>query len=366
MDIAQDQNTNHIGSQSSMSETPHVALHIETSKQHGRGLVMGIGKYLETHGPWSVSLSERGQMDLNPDWIKDWDGDGIITRNSSPEMIRIAKERNIPLVHVSYFGNLDPSLNTPCVNADQAATGRLVAKHFERRGFVHYGFIHAEGQKWSEERRDAFAEALGPIALSMDLFNLEPDHQEGGKQWEADQQRLCDWVKELPTPCAIMATYDVFGARVLDACRRVGKSVPKEIAVVGCDNDPLFCAISWPPLSSAEQNVGKIGYEAARILDELMRNDLAFHRQWPLLIEPNKVITRTSSEIFAFDDPKTADALRFIRDHACRRITVDEVASFSNTSRRELERSFKRELQSSPYKEIQRARISKVSNLLLC
>ncbi|MEM9238271.1 MAG: hypothetical protein AAGB14_15980, partial [Verrucomicrobiota bacterium] len=151
-----------------------MSLHIETSKQHGRDLLLGIGRFLETHGPWSVSLSERGQIDISPDWIRGWNGDGIITRSTSREMMDLAHERGIPLVNVSYHGNLDPTLKIPCVNADQAATGRMVAEHFERRGFVHFGFVHAEGARWSEERRDAFISHLEPKALSIETFTLDP------------------------------------------------------------------------------------------------------------------------------------------------------------------------------------------------
>ena len=42
-----------------MVRLPHVALLIETSRSYGRGVLVGVRRYLREHGPWSVYLEPR-------------------------------------------------------------------------------------------------------------------------------------------------------------------------------------------------------------------------------------------------------------------------------------------------------------------
>ncbi len=347
-----------------MDPFPHVALIVETSKQYGRELLLGVGRYIQSHGPWSVYFTERGESDFEPDWIRDWQGDGIITRSVSAVASRLAQERGIAVVNLGYYRELDASLDMPCINCDHSATGRLVAEHFVKRGFTNFAFCDARDCSWSADRRDAFIGACREAGHEVEVLAIPPGSEGHGGDWEEDQALLCSWVGSLPKPCAIMAAYDLFGSRIIDACRRNGTRVPEEVAVVGVDNDPLFCSVSWPPLSSVDQNVEEIGFQAASLLDSMMAGDPPPDGPQPILVPPGELVTRTSSEVFAFDDTNLATALQFIRDHARRPITVDEVALRASLSRRELERRFSRQLGTSPYKTIQRERIKRVVKLL--
>jgi len=219
---------------------PQVAFIVETSKQFGRELLRGVGRYVKTHGPWSVYFTERAQSDFEPEWIGDWKGDGIITRSSSAQLSSKARERGIAVVNVSHFSDIESGLEMPCINCNQSATGRLVAKHFIEQGFHHFGFCHAEGAGWSDERRDAFVSTCENHGHEVSILKLPFSLTERDGDWERDLSSISDWVASLPKPCAVMASYDLFGARIIDACRRTGIRVPEEIAVVGVDNDPLF------------------------------------------------------------------------------------------------------------------------------
>ena len=347
-----------------MDTFPHVALVIETSKQYGRELLRGIGRYVQSHGPWSVYFTERGESDSEPEWIRDWDGQGIITRSVTAKVSRVAQERGIAVVNLGYHRELAPAVEMPCINCDHAATGEMVAAHFRKRGFAHFAYCHAIGGKWSEDRRDAFVRSCEAAGAPVEVFDMRSSSEGQSGDWEEDQERLSGWVSSLPKPCAVMAAYDLFGARIIDACRRSGIRVPEEVAVVGVDNDPLICSVSWPPLSSVDQNVEEIGFQAARLLSSMMAGGAKPAVDEPILVPPKELVLRTSSDIFAFDDPAIAGALQFIRDHSGRPISVDEVAERAELSRRDLERRFSRQLDSSPYKMIQQERIKRVIRLL--
>lgn len=57
---------------------------------------------------------------------------------------------------------------------------------------------------------------------------------------------------------------------VLNDCDDVGVSVPEEVAVLGCDNEPLIWDYAPVPLSSIDNNMELQGYEAAKLLGQLM------------------------------------------------------------------------------------------------
>ena len=342
----------------------HVALIVETSKAYGRDLLLGIGRYIQAHGPWSVYFAERGESDHEPEWLRDWDGDGIITRSSSASISQVALERGVPVVNLAYHREMDPDLRMPCVNCDHPATSRMIADHFKQNGFTQFGYCHATGMSWSEDRRDAFVEACAAGGHSTEVYDVHSIFEERG-DWELDVDRMSAWVRSLAKPCGIMASHDVVGARLIDACRRSGVRVPEEVAVVGVDNDALFCNLSWPQLSSVDQNVVKIGFEAARLLSSMFDGKGTRADRELILIPPKELVTRASSDILAFDDPNIAAALQFIRDNADRPITVEEVTRQTSLSRREIERRFRLQLGTSPYKRIQSARIRRVRRLLV-
>lgn len=57
----------------------------------------------------------------------------------------------------------------------------------------------------------------------------------------------------------------------LKACKRLGRSVPDQISIVGYDNIVL-AAYSSPQLTTVGQEVYQIGYEAADLLIEILEN----------------------------------------------------------------------------------------------
>ena len=91
------------------------------------------------------------------------------------------------------------------------------------------------------------------------------------ESWEGGQQDLAEWLQELPKPVGVFAAHDLRCLCVLDACRRIGILVPEEVAVIGVDNDETLCNVADPPLSSIKIDFEQIGYEAAALLDLLMK-----------------------------------------------------------------------------------------------
>src|SRR5882757_5510441 len=94
------------------SRRPRVALLIESSRAYGRGLLLGIARYVREHGRWSIFLQERSLGDLSPGWLEDWEGDGIIARVENRPMAEAIRRLRLPAVDVR---SLLPKLEMPSI-----------------------------------------------------------------------------------------------------------------------------------------------------------------------------------------------------------------------------------------------------------
>jgi LacI family transcriptional regulator len=148
----------------------------------------------------------------------------------------------------------------------------------------------------------------------------------------------------------------------LDYCRRLGIAVPERMAILGGDEDPTINCVSTPPLSCIDFGSERIGYKAAAMLDRMMAGEKPPETvQW---IPPVRVVVRQSTDIVAIEDQDVAHAVRFIREHACNGINVQDVAKAVSISRRGLERRFHKFLGRTLKSEILRVQMEHVKMLL--
>lgn len=331
---------------------------ISTSTVYGRRLLQGITRYLGAHRPWSIFLEQREIDTVPPAWLRTWRGDGVISRWSHPRVAEVIGEIARCAVDVS---DRRPPFGPPRIDSDDAAIGRLGAAHLLERGFRSYAYCGFGGELWSTRRRDAFLGAVAGAGHEGGAYE-SPWREPGAHLREDEQARIGRWLATLPRPVGVMAANDVRGIDVLDACQRFGMKVPEEVAVLGVDDDALLCEVCSPTLSSAIPDIGRIGYEAAALLDRLMAGGAAAGPARS--IPPLGVTTRLSTDAPRVDDPHLAAALRFIRENACHGISVGDVLGQVPLSRSTLERRFRAALGRSPQGEIRAVRIARAKQLL--
>ena len=340
-----------------VSRVPHVAVLIETSRSYGRALLRGVRQYIAEHGPWSVFMELRALESQAPPWLKNWAGDGVLTRTGSQAMANALLRAGLPTVELRATKIRHPF---PFVGVDNAAVGRLVAEHLLDRGFRHFAVYELETEDYFEQRRDSFVATVSERGYSCATFRPR-GRREKPAEWERAQNELSAWVSSLPRPVGVLACTDQMGFWLLDACRRAGVSVPEDVAVGGVENDESLCETATPPLSSLALNGELVGYTAARILDQLMRGE---EPDDVPPIAPLGVVTRHSSDVVAVDDPDLSRALRFIREHACEGIRVNDVLAAVPLSRSTLERKTRELLGRSPNQEILRVKLNRARTLL--
>ena len=144
--------------------------------------------------------------------------------------------------------------------------------------------------------------------------------------------------------------------------RELGINVPREVAVLGVDNDPLLCDFTNPTISSVDPNPFEIGYQAAQALVQWI--DDPKHKPKDIKPAPIGLVERMSTQVFPFPEPWMSDALVYIRRNIARNINASEVISFLKLSHTTVEKAFRVRLGVSVRQEIAKVRIDEAKRLL--
>jgi LacI family transcriptional regulator len=313
------------------------------------------------NGPWTVYIEQRSLVDPAPPWLESWDGDGVISR-LPPRETRLLRAAGIHTVDLNDQG---PGQCRPHIQSDHRAEGALGAEHLIERGFASFAFFGYPQFAWSRDCRTGFTATVHAAGHPCHQYRRTQRVSLGHQQpsWELEVEGVADWIRSLPKPLGLMACNDFRGIQALDACRRAGIAVPEEVAVIGVDDEELVCQLAYPPLSSVVPNAPGIGYEAAALLDRLMRGEP--EPTASLSIAPVGITTRLSTDVTAIADPEVAAAMRFIREHASEGIGVADVLSRVPVSRSVLQRKFRRFLGRSIHGAIARVKLERVKQLLV-
>ena len=322
-------------------------------------MLHGIVQHERSHRQWSTFLDDDARTERDPGFLRGEKWHGVISRHTTPALVKQCTQLGIPLVDLN---DSPPFPGIPKIRPNNTAIGHLGAEHFLERGFHHFAFCGFSNEGWSCERRDGFLEALGLAGHGCDVFDVEfpgvitPD-------WNAEQTRLiAAWLAGLPKPVAIMACVDVRAFQVITAAQHAGLHVPEEIALLGVNNDIVRCELSYPSLSSIALNAHQSGYHAAEVLDRLLRGGKP--GAMDVRVDPLGVVPRLSTDILAVGDKNVVAALSFIRENACRGVSVDEVVAHAAASRSQLEKKFRRFIGRSPQAEIRRVQLARIKELL--
>lgn len=348
-----------MGKASPITRRPHVALIVETSIHYGRQILRGVTRYLRSHPGWSVFLEQRELWTAPPAWLREWRGDGVICRKTTPELAAMLAKAGVPLVDLN--DRCPVVEGAPKIESDHHAIGALAADHLVERGFRDYAFCGFGDQRWSLARREGFVARLRERGHPCEVWE-SPWTGPRAQSWEREQAQIARWLSSLPLPVGLMACSDMRGQHVLDACQRLDRAVPEEVAVVGVDDDAVLCNLCHPPLSSVVPNPERVGYEAAALLERLMAGQAAPAEA--MRVGPVGVQTRQSSDVLAIDDPAVASALRFIRERAFHGCSMKDVLRHASMSRSLLERKFRQYLGHSPQAEIRSVQLKRVRQLL--
>jgi LacI family transcriptional regulator len=352
------------GRSSTMRELPKVALLVETSRGFGREMLRGIARYAQFHGPWSFHIT-AGDFEQAVPKMKQWGGSGIIARIPNERVANAILEANLPTIALGLTDEQmhanSPLLQFSELSSDANEVARIAAEHLLERRFRHYAYVGLEDRAWSTRRERAFAQHLAGYGIEPHVYR-QPTRR-SDRSWEREQAILADWIRALPKPVGLFACNDDRGREVLDACQLAEMHVPEDVAVLGVDDDEVFCQLANPPLSSVALNAETAGYRAAELLDGMMQGRITKPRR--IAVEALRVVTRRSTDIVAVEDRDVAAAMQFIHRQQGRDISVETVAQEIAVSRRFLEKRFRETIGRSILEVIQNTRLDRAKRLLL-
>ncbi len=349
-----------------MKKNARILLQINSSRIYGRSLFKGIINYAKNHTNWLFwheipYYLGKTNSQTRFKKIKAWKPDGIIIREAHTiEQLFALKKPTIVCPNVIVQPNLKKQMSKyPGILTDCGEIGKMAAAYFLEKGYKNFAFTGYKKSKWSALREQSFCESIEKAGLNT--FTLSTP-----ANWSTDQAKghLSQWLKELPKPVAVMACNDDRGLEVIETCKSIKLHVPEEVAVLGVDNDVIVCEMANPTLSSIVINAEKAGYDAAKLLHQMISKE-APKQPEDILVLPQYVQNRQSTDITAIDDTDVAQALNFIRNNVHQNLQVNDVVNSACLSRRNLELKFRRTIGRSIHFEIRRMRAESISRMLL-
>lgn len=341
----------------SRSRRVAVALSLEWSYKRHTAIFAGSQQYaLEQE--WQTILDEYAEDTLLHCGLKA-PYDGVIAR-ATTKLATLAKKRQIPVVNVWSSSPVWSQL--PSVLADFHAMGQLRAEHLLERGLPRFATLTFYDDVSEELEWNAFTGILATLGLPCDTLKLPFNSVSTLKGWRQMERAISHWMDRWELPIGVYVGAEMPGRLVAQECLNRGWNVPEEVAIIVGRNEETLCESPRPTLTSVEVGFERIGYEAARLLDTLMRGKKP--PTSPILIPPQGLVIRESTDFFAVDDEIVMEALRFISQNFHREIGPTDVARAVATEPRTLHRRFQKHLNRPVASEIQRVRLERAKREL--
>ncbi len=182
-------------------------------------------------------------------------------------------QRHIPLVTIC-----PPIAGLDCINfhSDLSSSVRQSVRHLHALGHHRIAFLGGSYQSRSASERElGFLDEMRKMDLSTAYY------QEAGHTPEAGElgvARLLAPISKEDQPTAIIAINDLVALGAMRQLKRMGLSIPQDMAIIGCDNQ-FFCPYTDPPLTTVDLRPAELGRVAVhQLLSEVEKRveDLAF------------------------------------------------------------------------------------------
>jgi len=309
---------------------------------------------------WHSIIDEFAYITLAGQRGKLFPYDGVIARANQPLAQQSARLR-IPVVNVWASSPARPHL--PGVYPDSKEAGRLCAEHLLVRGFRNFGTLTSPKNLMEELFVDEFVRIVEGAGFHCASEKVPQNPEHSFANWRKTEQLIERWMSQWNPPVGVYVGQEDIGRLVVQMCHRRGWRVPEDVAIIAGQNQETLCEHPRPSLTSMDLGYERIGYEAARLLDRLMDGETP--PKDPILLSPQGLVVRESTDFFAVDDELVAAALVFISANSHRPIGPSEVAQAAGSETRTLQNHFRKFLGRPIATEIRRVRIERAKRELI-
>lgn len=343
-----------------MPERRRVALMLDIAWAYKRhvGTFAGTQRYAQEHG-WESTIDEFVYDTLPARRSKSVRYDGVIAR-ATTQLVDRAARNDVPVVNVWLSSPVFESL--PGVFPDFTAIGRLRAEHLLSRGFPNFAAVTSPRNRANAIELEEFRRLIGEAGCSCVTAQIPQRTDRTVADWRRTEQTISRWMDAWELPVGVWSSSEMTGRLIVQMCRERGWRVPEDVAIIAGMNEETFCENPRPSLTSIEIGHERIGYEAARLLDRLMDEEDRGAKTSPvehILLPPQSLVVRESTDFFAVNDSLVAMALEFIAAQSHRPIAPTDVARAVSTELRTLQRRFSKYLGRPIATEIRRVRIER-------
>jgi LacI family transcriptional regulator len=174
--------------------------------------------------------------------------------------------------HAGPLVAVDPHLGAshlPTIDADNLKGARLATEYLIGLGHRRIAFLAGrQDLESSRLREQGYRDALTAAGIPVD-----PALIQGGEFKPDLSARAAGRLLSLdPRPTAVFAANDLSALATVREANSRGLIVPDDLSVVGFDNIPES-ALNSPPLTTVDQFVQRMGFEAVRMLIGLVRGE---------------------------------------------------------------------------------------------
>ena len=305
-----------------IERTRKVLVSLSLEWTSNREFLKGVSRYVSLNADWKITFVSPRELSQLEDLPRP---DAIIAKEEAIGDCERLFGRDLPPLAV--FGRLaKPACDRFSFCVDDEAVGEACAHHYLGLGkFAAYAFYaEPSASSFVVTRFEGFRRTLRKAGIEVARI-------------EGDVVRA---LAALPKPLAVFCACDRFAASFLEICRGQGLVVPRQVSVIGADNDEIVCGFARPLLSSVRLPHEQLGFAAAEALERRMRSGRT-RKAFRTASSEMRIISRGSSAPLPPAVHLIQNAIEFITDNANRPIRTADVAKHLGVSRQLLELRFR-------------------------
>ena len=277
--------------------------------------------------------------------------------NRADELIKLC--RKTPTVLLATDDSIPGCVS---LDVDDWAVGREAAEAFSYAGLRSLACL-GNDTPYSEQRIEGFQKAMLAQGMPFSVFTESGfDDARYSESFRPPSKKLQSWLQKLPKPAGVFAVHDPLGRYLCGACSQLGIEVPHEVAVIGANDDPLVCNLTYPTLSSVTIPWDALGERIARSMDELLKSPK--RKYLPICIPPTGVSLRHSANHLAVEDPILRRAMSYLTERIQEPVSIGVMCHDLRIARRTMERRFKGYFKITPWEMLCRLRVNHAKQLL--
>lgn len=332
----------------------------------GIRLFPGLLDFLRSSGvEWEICYDKMSGGDLPREVIdRHWNGDGLIVYRYTRKEEAAWRGRGIKVVNLS---TEFPAGTLPFarLTIDPAGLAELAVGHLASLGLRQLAYWHDPDRSYSAERWEAFRTAAAAHGCEAHELRVAACRYPVAQRAARVADQAWRGIVCLPRPCGLFAKDDIAATAALAGACKTGLRCPQELAVLGTNDDPIFCETVRPAISSIRYPGRQAGQAAAKLLQELMEGGRVDDGKIRVLMTPGPLVRRESTGMVEFGEPIVEKAMRIIHQEAgAGGLGISQLARRVGVSRELLRQKFHAVIGRGPKQELDLARLAVLENRL--